>query len=90
MRCERFLISGMVQGVGFRFWAVRQAGRLGLDGYVRNLPDGRVELVASGPKSAVDQMADLCRNGPGSGRVDGVQRLPCGDRRIGGGFTVRR
>ncbi len=55
---------GSVQGVGFRGWAQLRASRLGLNGYVRNLPDGSVEVVASGDKSALDALLDLLRTGP--------------------------
>ena len=90
MYCERFIASGMVQGVGFRFWAVRQARRLGLDGYVRNLPDGTVELVAAGDRADVEEMADLCRHGPSSARVDDLGRQPCNSpEQAGSGFRVR-
>ena len=51
--------SGMVQGVGFRFTAERMAGRLGITGWVRNLPDGRVELLAEG---AEERLKDLLSN----------------------------
>lgn len=90
MRCERFLISGRVQGVGFRYWTVRQAGGLGLGGYVRNLPDGRVEVVAAGDEGDVDRLAGLCRQGPPSARVDEVSRQPCRDSGLSsGGFHIR-
>ncbi len=77
MRCERLLVSGRVQGVGFRYWTVRQAGELGLGGYVRNLPDGRVEVVASGDGRAVERLARLCEQGPWSARVEEVSRGTC-------------
>ena len=62
--CVRVLISGQVQGVGYRFWTVRQARNLGLKGWVRNLSDGRVEAVFSGDRRAVEQMVELCYQGP--------------------------
>ena len=51
-RC--FTVNGRVQGVGFRYFVVREAQSLGLAGWVRNLPDGRVEVLASGPPDIVD------------------------------------
>jgi len=84
MKCERLFVSGRVQGVGFRYWTVRQADELGLGGYVRNLPDGRVEIVAAGEAEDVDRLAGRCHQGPWSARVDEVSRQPCPD----GGFSA--
>ncbi len=66
------LISGMVQGVGFRHATYRQALKLDLHGWVRNLPDGRVEAVLQGDRRIVEQMLDWCRKGPALSRVDSV------------------
>jgi acylphosphatase len=66
-------ISGIVQGVGYRFFAVDEAESLGLAGWVRNLPDGRVELVAEGPEEALGRLLAACRRGPRGGRVTDVQ-----------------
>jgi len=52
----RVLYSGNVQGVGFRFRALRSADGLALEGFVRNLPDGRVELVAEGPRPRIERL----------------------------------
>ena len=54
MRARKFWVSGQVQGVGYRYFAVRAARDLGLKGWVRNLPDGRVELLAEGSKEELD------------------------------------
>lgn len=70
----RFLISGMVQGVGFRWFAARHARSLGLGGYARNLPDGRVEVVVSGPEEALPALEKLLRAGPANAQVQGVER----------------
>ena len=67
------LVSGTVQGVFFREECRRQAGRAGVGGWVRNLPDGRVEAVFEGDPSAVDQVVSWCRTGPPSARVRGVE-----------------
>lgn len=66
------LIRGHVQGVWFRQSTERQARALGLVGWVRNLPDGQVELVAEGPDAALDQLVAYCHAGPGAARVDHV------------------
>jgi acylphosphatase len=57
-------IEGMVQGVGFRFSTVHQARRLGLSGYVRNLWDGAVEVVAEGPEQQLQQLERWLHHGP--------------------------
>ena len=70
----RLLISGRVQGVGYRYWAAGEARRLGLEGWVRNLADGRVEIVAFGVPDRLDQLESACRAGPPSARVTQVAR----------------
>ena len=72
MKAKRLLIRGLVQGVGFRFFTERAARHLGLRGYVRNLPDGRVEAVVGGPDEDVDAFIAQVRQGPAAGRVDQV------------------
>ena len=66
----RFLVGGKVQGVCFRAGCRDQALRLGLRGQARNLPDGRVEVLAAGPAEAVDALAQWLRQGPPLARVD--------------------
>ena len=58
-----------MQGVGFRHWTARTALSLGLTGWVRNLPDGSVEVQAQGEREALDKMAAWLRRGPSSARV---------------------
>lgn len=70
----RFLVSGLVQGVGFRWFVARHARSLGLAGYARNLPDGRVEVVVSGPDESLPQLEQLLRAGPANAQVDAVER----------------
>ena len=76
------LVSGDVQGVGFR-WACRnEAIARGVSGFVRNLPDGRVEAAFEGPAPAVERVITWCRKGPSWGRVesvDVVEEPPTGD-----------
>jgi acylphosphatase len=65
----------MVQGVGFRWFVARHARALGLTGYARNLPDGCVEVVASGAdRSALSRLEEMLRSGPASARVARVDR----------------
>lgn len=70
------LIEGRVQGVWYRGWTVEQAQARRLDGWVRNLSDGRVEAVFSGPAAAIDAMIEDCRQGPPSARVTAVTSAP--------------
>jgi acylphosphatase len=66
-------IEGMVQGVGFRWFAMSQARALGLAGVVRNCPDGAVEIEAEGARDALERFLETMRRGPGGARVDRVQ-----------------
>jgi len=71
----RFLVSGVVQGVGFRWYVARHARALGLAGFARNLSDGRVEVVAAGADgAALDRLEQLLRVGPAHAQVDRVER----------------
>jgi acylphosphatase len=70
----RYLVSGSVQGVGFRWFVARHARSLGLAGYARNLPDGRVEVVVNGPDNALPALEELLRAGPANARVAMVER----------------
>ena len=84
----RVLVDGRVQGVGFRQSAAREAIRLGLQGWIRNLPDGRVEAVYEGTRDAVDQIAVWSRRGPSWAMVTGMSvhdEEPKGER----GFSIR-
>jgi acylphosphatase len=73
MRVLRYLIEGRVQGVGFRYFTRRSARRLGLEGFVRNLPDGSVEAVALGTDEALTAFEECLRQGPPGSRVDSVR-----------------
>jgi acylphosphatase len=84
----RAIVTGYVQGVGFRYSACREAGRLGVEGWVRNLPDGDVEVWAEGPRDAVAAFREWLAEGPPGARVDSVHaesRSPTGAR---GGFSA--
>jgi len=69
-------VSGVVQGVGFRWFAAAEARRLGIDGWVRNLPDGRVEFHAQGAPEALARFEEALRRGPRSARVTDVTLEP--------------
>lgn len=66
-------VSGVVQGVGFRYFTYREASLLNLTGYVKNLVDGRVEVYAEGPKSLLNQFLDTLRIGPRFGHIDDIE-----------------
>lgn len=68
----RWLVSGRVQGVGFRAATRREALRLGLSGHARNLPDGRVEVAAAGAPHALRALREWLARGPALARVDAV------------------
>jgi len=70
---RRYVISGRVQGVGFRFFAEAAAAAEGLHGWVRNLPDGRVEIAAEGDVESLDRFERRVRQGPRGARVDEVE-----------------
>ena len=69
MQTVRLRITGRVQGVGYRAWAVETARRLGLRGWVRNRAGGSVEGLVSGDEDAVAAMIEACRHGPSAARV---------------------
>lgn len=70
----KFLVFGMVQGVGFRWYVARHARAIGLTGYARNLPNGTVEVVVDGPEEAFPELERLLRTGPANSRVERVER----------------
>ena len=85
---RRLIVHGRVQGVAFRYATRERARALGVDGWVRNLPDGSVEAVFEGEPGLVAKLAAFCRVGPPAARVDGVEEHseePEGLR----GFAVR-
>ena len=86
---EQILFSGTVQGVGFRWTAERQARGLAVTGIVRNLPDGRVEIVATGETVTISKLISRLedRFGPG---ISGVERIPRPVVEEFSGFTIRR
>jgi acylphosphatase len=86
---RRFVITGRVQGVGFRWFVHDAAEREGVGGWVRNLPDGRVEAEIEGEIAAVDRVDAALRRGPASSRVDHVgvdEQAPQGRTT---GFSIR-
>ncbi len=89
MACFRYLVSGTVQGVGFRAYVQRQAQALGLSGWVRNCTDGTVEVEACGTDRQLRDLALVLERGPRGARVTGVKTF--GVPEVGGPlvFTIR-
>ncbi|MPZ51290.1 MAG: acylphosphatase [Acidimicrobiia bacterium] len=73
VKAFRALISGRVQGVGFRQTCRHRARQLGIDGWVRNLPDGRVEIFAQGESEQLDELSSFLWSGSGFASVTGVE-----------------
>ncbi|WP_138430590.1 acylphosphatase [Fodinibius saliphilus] len=72
MQQAHVFIEGRVQGVGFRHFAQVNAEEVGVFGWVKNLPDGRVEAVFAGPIDHIREMLNRCEQGPGASRVDNI------------------
>jgi acylphosphatase len=68
----RIIVSGLVQGVGFRQFIKEQADLLGITGFTRNTDDGRVEAVFAGEKRAIEKMVGLCKKGPHLAKVEEI------------------
>jgi len=83
----RLGITGRVQGVGYRDWAMATAQRLGLKGWVRNRVDGSVEALVVGDDDAVGKMIEACRRGPTLAKVDAVDVEPVDLDVLPPGFT---
>lgn len=89
MAAKHIIVSGRVQGVSYRDWVVRTAQRSGLTGWVRNLKDGRVEILASGEDDALQALIEDCRGGPPLARVDHVEAYAAEGEKAHKGFTKR-
>ena len=86
---RRYLISGRVQGVGFRYFTEAAAAREGLHGWVRNLPDGRVEIDVEGEADAVERFERNARHGPPGARVSDVHVDDAVPQGRESGFSIR-
>jgi acylphosphatase len=73
MNSKRLVISGRVQGVGYRQWMVEKARELGISGWVRNRLDGSVEALVAGDVAAVEELLRLCRRGPRFAEVVSIE-----------------
>lgn len=84
-----FILSGRVQGVGFRFFVENQANLENLDGYVRNLDDGRLEIAAEGDAEAMVRFERAVRRGPAAARVDTCDVTDLTPQHRRNGFSIR-
>ncbi|PYQ12417.1 MAG: acylphosphatase [Acidobacteria bacterium] len=84
----RYLVAGRVQGVGYRYFVLREAEALGIAGFARNLSDGRVEVLAEGADEALGRFESRLREGPAFASVTGVERIEA-PTRGGAGFHIR-
>ena len=81
---------GRVQGVGFRYFVLREAEALGVHGWVRNRADGTVEALARGTKEELDRLQDRLQEGPRWSRVVSVSVTEESDEGVGQAFEIRR
>jgi len=89
IRSVRGLVAGRVQGVGFRYFVRRRAEIAGLGGFVRNLPDGRVEFLLQGAPDAVDAVIEQIRVGPPHARVSELLTEADEQAAVETDFTIR-
>lgn len=87
-RCLLLRISGRVQGVAFRYHTRNEAVRLGVNGWVRNMSDGRVEACICGDDDAVESMQQWLHHGPAIARVDHIELLPAPKGPLSPYFTI--
>ena len=87
---KHYFISGRVQGVGFRAFVRRVASEMKLQGWVRNLNDGRVEALIHGAESVVEKCTTLLRKGPPHGQVDKLEEGPVVNENLAADFEIRK
>lgn len=90
MLCKRYFISGEVQGVNFRAAAAAQARTLGLKGYARNLPDGRVEVLAAGARESLERLERWLWQGPPLAKVSELRSVDADAQEAPDDFRVLR
>jgi len=87
--CKRCLVSGRVQGVFYRASTAERASAWGVTGYARNLPDGRVEVLACGEEAAVGALCEWLRQGPPAAKVAAVEVVDVQVDEVPAGFNTR-
>ncbi|MBN1682267.1 acylphosphatase [Candidatus Bathyarchaeota archaeon] len=75
MRRVHLIVYGHVQGVGYRNFAVNMAKKLEINGWIRNLQDGSVEVIAQGQTDKIDEFLSLCKIGPSKAKVNEIKQL---------------
>ena len=85
---RRYLVRGRVQGVGFRFFVEEAARSLGVAGFVRNLPDGRVEVLAQADGEQLTRLEEALRRGPPLARVEDLEVRDAAAEPARGGFDL--
>ena len=89
MRRVKILVSGRVQGVYFRMFTHNKAKQFGVKGHARNLPDGRVEIIAEADPSSIDNFIKWCHKGPVTARVDDVEIIELEADEVLTSFEIR-
>jgi acylphosphatase len=90
MAMKRYRVTGRVQGVGFRYFVWREAEALDIDGWVRNMTDGSVEVLASGSRERLEELARRLEEGPRFSRVTSVSVVDEAGEHVPEGFEIRR
>ena len=83
------LVSGRVQGVYFRMFTQNKAKQFGIKGYARNLPDGRVEIIAEADNNSIEKLIQWCHKGPVTARVDHVEMTELESDEVFTSFEIR-
>ena len=89
MRRVKILASGRVQGVYFRMFTQNKAKQFGIKGYARNLPDGRVEIIAEADNNSIEKLIQWCHKGPVTARVDHVEMTELESDEVFTSFEIR-
>jgi len=90
MKQIKIIVSGKVQGVGFRFYTQRKAIELGLTGYVQNLPNGNVEIIAVGEPTQIEVLREWAKSGSPNAIVDNLDIKSSNDDQEYNSFDIRR
>ncbi|MCE0492577.1 acylphosphatase [Vibrio salinus] len=87
-KSEKFIVSGIVQGVGFRYFTAHQGINLGLTGFARNLSNGNVEVIATGEPEQLDDLYEWLKQGSPMASVESIQRVEYFPEKPFKGFSI--